>query len=78
MHIGNNMAQTVREGTSMFTSSEIFTMYIKKKYEQFIYDCMFEDIYLFQHFSSRSCLENFATSPIANLCDGVGVILAEK
>ena len=30
MHIGNNMAQTVIEGTSMFTSSEIFTIYIKQ------------------------------------------------
>ena len=30
MHIGNNMAQTVIEGTSMFTSSEIFTICIKK------------------------------------------------
>ena len=78
MHIGNNMAQTVRESTSMFTSSEIFNMYIKKNYEQFIYDCMFVVIYLFQHFSTRSCLENFATSLIAKLCDVVGVIFAEK
>ena len=30
MHVGNNMAQTVIEGTSMFTSSEIFTLYIKQ------------------------------------------------
>ena len=61
----------------MFTSSEIFTIYIKN-YEQFIYDCIFVVIYLFQHFSTRSCLENFATSLIGNLCDGVGVIFAEK
>ena len=70
------MAQT--EGASMFTSSEIFTIINIKNYEQFIYDCIFVVIYLLQHFSTRSCLENFATSLIANLCDGVGVILAEK
>ena len=77
MHIGNNMAQTVIEGTSMFTNSEIFTIYLKI-YEQFICDCIFVVIYLFQHFSIRSCLENFDTSLIGNLCDGVGVIFAEK
>ena len=36
MHIGNNMAQTVIEGTSMFTSSEIFTIYIKQLWTVYI------------------------------------------
>ena len=60
-----------------------------------MYDCIFVVIYLFQHFSTRSCLENFAKSLIGNLCDGkkkqkkknknkknlcdgVGIIFAEK
>ena len=36
MHIGNNMAQTVIEGTGMFTNSEIFTIYIKKLWTVYV------------------------------------------